>query len=93
MYIINPLKHDERLAPGTTYVQATLEAYQRNHYLNPTIPFPFDLNIDVIAVVLDDHSPTYVVGERATYGPEFNLDTNDGLVRHLTPYVRTFGTS
>ena len=91
MYIINLLKSDDRLTPGITYVQATIEAHQHNIALNPMLPFPIDLHIDDIAVVIDDCSPAYTVGVNTESPPIFNTGTSDGLVRRITPYIRTFG--
>ena len=93
MYILYCLKQDDRLLPGTTCVQATLEAYQRNHSLNSTISFPVDLHINGITVVLDDRSPSHTVGDNAAQEPTINTGTTDGLVRDLSPYIRTFSRS
>ena len=90
-YIINSLRSDTRLTPGINYVQATIEAYQRDSALNPMIQFPIDLHIDEIAVIIDDRSPAYAVGDNAESEPTFNVCTNDGLVRTIQPYIRTFG--
>ena len=64
--IVNALKHEERLKPGIEYVLATILAYQRERKVNPTIIYPLDLEIDDIAVTIDEQSPNYTVGDKAS---------------------------
>ena len=66
MFIVNALRHDERLQPGIHYVESTLQAYQRDAHLNPLIQFPLELDFDEIGVLIDERSDDYIVGAQAT---------------------------
>ena len=64
MYIVNTLKQDDRFKSGLDYVLSTLLSYQRNRRGNPDLPYPLDLEIDEIAVTIDEHSTEYTVGDQ-----------------------------
>ena len=71
MFIINALRHDERLRPGLHYVESTLQAYQKDKNLNPSIKFPLELDFDEIGVLIDERSDDYIVGANTAL-PKFN---------------------
>ena len=50
MFVIKALSVDSRFKNGLVYVEATLQAYQRDTQITPTTPFPLDLDIDEIAI-------------------------------------------
>ena len=64
--IVNALKHEERFKPGMEYVLATVLAYQRERKVNPTVIYPLELEIDDIAVTIDEQSPNYTVGDKSS---------------------------
>ena len=66
MYVVNALKQDDRFKSGLDYVLSTLLSYQRDRRGNPGIPYPLDLEIDEIAVTIDEHSTEYIVGDQKT---------------------------
>ena len=85
MFILSALRHDERLRPGINYVESVLRAYQRDSRLNPSIPFPLELQFEEIGVVLDEHSDNYTVGEKSSViRSAFNSDAINGLAFKAT---------
>ena len=65
MFIIKALGIDSRFKDGLVYVEATLQAYQRDMQITPTTPFPLDLDIEEIAITIAERSDAYTVGEKA----------------------------
>ena len=82
MYLINTLKQDDRFKPGVEYVVNTVLSYQRDIRTNPGISFPIDLEIDEIAVTIDERCPDYTSGEQTTAVSEIvNPYAAHGIVR------------
>jgi len=50
MFVLQALTGDARFKEGLTYVEATIQAYQRDTRISPDTPFPLELEIDEIAV-------------------------------------------
>ena len=63
MFVLQALLPDKRFRAGLVYVEATIQAYQRDSRAHTTIPFPIDLEIDEIAVTIDERSDNYTVGD------------------------------
>ena len=61
MYVVNALKKDSRFKPGLEYVLATLLSHQRDSRSDNESQFPMDLEIDEIAVTIDERCPEYKV--------------------------------
>ena len=66
MYIVGALLPDKRFKEGLVYVEATIQAWQRATQLNGVSQFPLDLDIDEIAMTIDERSDAYEVGSRIT---------------------------
>ena len=88
MFVIKALKADNRFKDGLTYVEATLQGYQRDIQITPSTPFPIDLNIEEIAITIAERSEEYTVGEKAPHPRVINpyarvLDNNTSVVRAM----------
>ena len=57
------LERDKRQNNGIMYVNTILEAYQCDTNINPSIPFPIDLEINEIGVVMENNCEDYTVGD------------------------------
>ena len=66
MFVLNALTSDKRFRDGLVYVEATIQAYQRDSRVSGDTPFPLDLEIDEIAVTIDKRSEDYLVGDKIT---------------------------
>ena len=77
MFVLNALTFDKQFKEGLAYVEATTQAFQRDSRVSSTTPFPLDLEIDEIAVTIDERSDNYVVGDKVT------------APRVLNPYAKT----
>ena len=80
MFILHALTVDTSSKEGLVYVEATIQAYQRYTIITPTTPFPLDLEVDKIAVTIDERSDAYAVGGKV------------GAPRVLNPYARVMDT-
>ena len=76
MYVVNALKKDTRFKQGIDYVLVTVLGYQRDCRLNPDIIYPMDIEIDEIAVTIDERSVEYNVGEHQDSGIKSNTFVN-----------------
>ena len=76
MFVVNALKKDTRFKDGIEYVLATVLGYQRDSRLNNEITYPMDLEIDEIAVTIDERSVAYTVGSHQDSGIKSNTFTN-----------------
>ena len=65
MFILHALKVDTCFKEGLVYVEATIQAYQRDTIITPTTLFPLDLEIDEITVTIDERYDAYTVGDKA----------------------------
>ena len=66
IFVLNALTFDKRFKEGLTYVESTIQDYQRDSRVSSLTPFPLDLEIDEIAVTIDERSDEYVVGDNIT---------------------------
>ena len=66
MFVLNALTFDKRFKEGLAYVEGTIQAYQRDSSVSSLTPFPIDLEIDEVAVTIDERSDNYVVGDKLT---------------------------
>ena len=81
MFVLNALTFDKRFKEGLTYVESTIQAYQRDSRVSSLTPFPLDLEIDEIAVTIDERSDDYVVGD--------NITTNKVINPYAKSHIRT----
>ena len=81
MYVVNALKKDVRFKEGIEYVLAAVLTYQRDSRAEPLIMYPIDLEIDEIAVTIDDRSEEYNVGDQEEVGVKKQ--------RYINPYGNT----
>ena len=87
MFVIKALKVDNRFKEGLVYADATLQSYQRDSQITPTTPFPLDLEIDEIAITIEERSDDYAVGEKAPPPRVFNRYARD----NSASVIRTMG--
>ena len=66
MFVLNALTADKRFKEGIIYVEATIQAFQRDSRDSKDTPFPLDLEIDKIAVTIGERSKAYEVGNNIT---------------------------
>lgn len=66
IFIINELIQDKWFRIGLLYVEATVHARQNKYRLDEHTIFPLDLEIDEIAVVIDERSDNCTVGNNIT---------------------------
>ena len=77
MFVLHALTSDTRFRDSLTYVEATIQTFQRDTRSSPITPFPLDLGIDEISVTIDEHSDAYTVGYKAA------------PLKVMNPYART----
>ena len=65
MFILHALNIDRRFKDGLMYIKTTIQAYQRESQVSVDAQFPLDLEIDEMAVTIDERSNSYTVGDRA----------------------------
>ena len=65
MFILHAITVDTRFKEGLVYVEVTIQAYQLDTRITPTTPSPLDLEIDKIAVTIDEISKANTVGDKA----------------------------
>ena len=80
MFILHALTVDTRFKEGLVYVEATIQAYQRDTRIIPTTPSPLDLGINEISVTIDERSDAYKVRDKAA------------ALRVLNSYARVLDT-
>ena len=72
MFILHALMPDKRFREGLLYVESTIQAYQRDMRSNMSTAFPLDLEIEEIAVTIDERSDNYTVGDNITTSKVIN---------------------
>ena len=89
MFVLHALTSDTRFRDSLTYVEATIQTFQRDTRSSPITPFPLDLEIDEIAVTIDEHSDVYTLGDKTAplkvMNPYARTDTMDA------PVIRALG--
>lgn len=66
MFVFNALSKDKRFKNGLVYVEATIQAWQHGTQLAGATRFTLDLEMDKIAVTIDERSEEYKVGTQIT---------------------------
>ena len=56
MFVLNALTFDRRFKEGLTYVKGIIQDYQRDSRVSSLTPLPLNLEIDEIAVTIDERS-------------------------------------
>ena len=72
MFVLNVLTFDKRFKEGLTYMEATLQAFQRDTRISSMTPFSLELKIDESAMKIDERSDSYVIGDNITSAQVIN---------------------
>ena len=90
MFILYALTVDTHFKEEFVYVEDTIQVYQHDTKITPTIPFSLNIEIDEIAIAIDEGSDAYMVRDKSAALRVLNpytrvIDTED------TPFIRVLG--
>ena len=87
MFVFNALTFDKQLKEGLTYVEATLQDFQRDSRVSSMNSFPLDLEIDEIKVIIDERSNNYVVSNKIASAQVINPYAKSNIRMLETTYI------